>query len=149
VRERPRRPIRTVLVDDHLLVSAAVERLLQMVPDIEVVGAAGGGTEAVSLVGRVRPDVVLMDLSMPDGDGVEATQAITTSFPAVRVLAFSAYAEPELVADALDAGATGYLLKVGNHDELVRAIRAVARGRRWLSPQAAIALRTLRPGPEA
>ena len=136
------------MVDDHQLVSAAVERLLLMVPDIEVVGLAGGGAEGFFLVGRVRPDVVLMDLSMPDGDGVEATRAITTSFPTVRVLAFTGYAEPERVADAFDAGVTGYLLKAGNLDELVRAVRASARGERWLSPQAAVALRTLRPDAE-
>jgi DNA-binding NarL/FixJ family response regulator len=129
-----------LLVDDHDLVRAAVERLLDMVPEIEVVGSAGGGVPALRLVPCVRPDVVLMDLSMPEMDGVQATRAIVAAFPAVRVVAFSAYSEPELVADAFQAGVTGYVLKGGDADELLEAVQAAARSESWLSPRVAEAL---------
>jgi DNA-binding NarL/FixJ family response regulator len=140
--------IRVLLVDDHCMVRAAVERLLREVPEIEVVGSAGGGAEALFLVRRVRPDVVLMDLSMPEVDGIAAARAILAAFPEVRVLAFSAYYEPEPVVDAFEAGVTGYLLKGGDVDELVEALRAAALGKRWLSAAVALAIRAIRPDEE-
>lgn len=137
-----------LLVDDHAIVRAAVERLLQQVPEIDLVGSTGSGAESVFLVWRTQPDVVLMNLSMPDVDGIVATQAILAAFPGVRVLAFSAFSEPERVVAALEAGATGYLLKGGEVDELVSAVQATARGERWLSPQVAAVLRAIRPDDE-
>jgi two-component system, NarL family, invasion response regulator UvrY len=137
-----------LLVDDHCKVRGALNRLLQQMQGIEVVGSAGGGAEALLHVSRSRPDVVLMDLSMPDVDGVTAMRAILAAFPAVRVLAFTAYSDPDHVVNALDAGATGYLLKGGDVDELVGAVKAAARGERWLSPQVALVLRVIRPDAE-
>jgi len=134
-----------LLVDDHGIVRAAVEKLLQHVPETEVVGSAGSGAEALLLMSRVRPEVVLMDLSMPDMNGIEATRAILDAFCGARVLAFTAYAEPERVVAAFEAGASGYLLKRGEVDELVSAVRATARGQRWLSAQVAAVLAGIRP----
>jgi two-component system, NarL family, invasion response regulator UvrY len=138
-----------LLVDDHDLVRAAVVQLLHEVPEIEVVGSAAGGAEALRLVPRVWPDVVLMDLRMPAVDGIQATRAILAAYPAVRVLAFTAYSEPECVLSALEAGATGYLVKGADTDELLEAVQAAAENRRWLSPRAAQALRTIRPDQQA
>lgn len=133
------------MVDDHGIVRAALESLLRHVPEFEVVGSAGSGAEALLLASRVRPEVVLMDLSMPDMNGIEATRAILAAFRGARVLAFTAYAEPERVVAAFEAGASGYLLKRSEVDELVSAVRATARGERWLSAQVAAVLAGIRP----
>jgi DNA-binding NarL/FixJ family response regulator len=122
-----------LLVDDHRHVRVALEQLFEQVPEIVVVGSTWVGKRALQLVPSARPDVVLMDLSMPDMDGIEATRAIQAAFPEVRVLVFTAYSDPERVLGALDAGAVGYLLKDAEPDELVTAIQAAARGECWLS----------------
>jgi DNA-binding NarL/FixJ family response regulator len=128
------------IVDDHALVRAGLEELLEADDDIEVLGTAADGEAALDLVERERPDVVLMDLSMPGIDGVEATRRIVASGVATRVVALTSFAERERVLAALDAGAVGYLLKDTEPDELRRAIHAAARGESPLSPKAAGAL---------
>jgi len=132
--------IRVLLVDDHLMVRTGLEELLVSDEEIEVVGSVGSAAEAVELVESERPDVVLMDLSMPEVDGVEATRRIVASDVETHVVALTSFAERDRVLAALDAGAVGYLLKDIEPDELRRAIRAAARGESPLSPKAAGAL---------
>jgi DNA-binding NarL/FixJ family response regulator len=132
--------IRVLIVDDHALVRAGLERLLATVEDVEVVGGAADGAQAVALAADNHPDVVLMDLSMPDHDGVEATRRIRAADPAVRVVALTSFSDRERILDALDAGMLGYLLKDADPEELVRGIRAAARGEAPIAPKAALAL---------
>jgi DNA-binding NarL/FixJ family response regulator len=129
--------IRVLLADDHGLVRAGLQELLAAEPDIEVVGAAAGGREAVELAARERPDVVLMDLSMPGLDGIAATRRIQDESPASEVVVLTSFSDRERITDALDAGAVGYLLKDADPDELLRGIRAAAVGESPLSPKAA------------
>ena len=132
--------IRVLLVDDHHVVLAGLSRLLEGVPDIEVVGEASGGLEAIGLVGQLRPDVVVMDLSMPGVDGIAATARITADRPDVRVLVLTSSVEHERVLAAFDAGACGYLLKESEPNVLVEGIRSAARSESPLDPRAARAL---------
>ncbi|HEU4977101.1 MAG TPA: response regulator transcription factor [Baekduia sp.] len=132
--------IRVLIADDHRLVRAGLEQLLQGSGEVEVVGSAAGGAEAVELDARTRPDVVLMDLSMPDLDGIDATRAILERRPGARVLVLTSFSERDRVLAALDAGAAGYLLKDAEPDELLRGIRAAAAGDAPLAPRAARAL---------
>ena len=132
--------IRVLLADDHSTIRMGLEQLLSDETDFEVVGSAPDGSAAVSLADAVNPDVVLMDLSMPVMDGVEATRRIMAAHPEMRVVVFTSYAERDRVIDAIDAGATGYLLKDGEPEDLVRGIRAAARGDVPLSPKAARAV---------
>jgi len=130
--------IRLLLAEDHPVVRAGLERLLGNEGDIELVGAAANGAEAVDLAGELRPDVVLMDLSMPVLDGIEATRRIVAAHDgAVSVVVLTSFADREQVIEALDAGASGYLLKDAEPEELVRGIRAAARGEAPLAPRAA------------
>jgi DNA-binding NarL/FixJ family response regulator len=129
--------IRVVLVDDHAVVRRGLEQLLRGEPGIEVVGAAGNGVQAVEVVRSERPDVVLMDLQMPEMDGVAATRQIRAESPATHVLVLTSYSDRERLIAALDAGAAGYLLKDAEPEELVRGIEAVARGESPLDPKAA------------
>jgi DNA-binding NarL/FixJ family response regulator len=129
--------IRVLLVDDHAVVRAGLERLLAAADGVEIVGAAANGAEAVELVSVHAPDVVLMDLSMPGIDGVEATRRITAAQPGIRVVVLTSFADRPHILDALDAGAIGYLLKDAEPDEVVRAVRAAARGESPLAPKAA------------
>ena len=131
---------RVVIVDDHALVRAGLEELLSVADDIEVAATAGDGEEALELVARERPDVVLMDLSMPGMDGADATRRVLADHPDVRVVALTSFSERERVLGALDAGAVGYLLKDSEPEELRRAVRAAARGESPMSPKAAQAL---------
>nr|WP_196791847.1 response regulator transcription factor [Motilibacter deserti] len=133
-----------MLADDHALVRAGLQQLLAAVPDIDVVGAATDGDEAVDLAAALAPDVVLMDLSMPRVDGVEATRRILAQAPDAQVVVLTSFVERERVVGALDAGAVGYLLKDGDPQDVVRGIRAVARGESPLDPKAARALLTTR-----
>ena len=128
--------IRVVIVDDHAMLRAGLEQLLAGEADLEVVGKAADGAEAVALVREVRPDVVLMDLQMPGLDGVEATRQIGGEELA-DVLVLTSYSDAERIVGALDAGALGYLLKDAEPDEVLRGIRAVARGESPINPRAA------------
>jgi DNA-binding NarL/FixJ family response regulator len=129
-----------LLVDDHPLVRAGLNGLIRTTDDLKIVGEAGSGEQAVSLVAELGPDVVLMDLSMPGMDGVEATRRITAVHPQVRVVVLTSFADEERVADALAAGAIGYLLKDTDAREVLAAIRSAALGNAPLDPRVARAL---------
>jgi DNA-binding NarL/FixJ family response regulator len=132
--------ISIMIVDDHPLVREGLRGLLTNTDDIDVVSMAGDGDEAVQLAVESKPDVVLMDLSMPAMDGVEATRRITQAHPRGRVVILTAFSERERIVDALEAGAVGYLLKDADPHELVRAVRAAWAGDAPFSPRAAKAL---------
>ena len=138
--------IRVVLVDDHELVRAGLTQLLSTAEDIEVVATAGDGEEAVAAVAAHQPDVVLMDLSMPGVDGMEATRRIIAADPGALVVALTSFSDAPQVLGALDAGAVGYLLKDAAPEELRNGVRAAARGESPLSPKAARALVASRAG---
>jgi DNA-binding NarL/FixJ family response regulator len=138
--------IRVLLVDDHELVRAGLSELLSSAEDIEVVATAAGGEQAVEAVAAEHPDVVLMDLSMPGVDGIEATRRITEADSAARVVVLTSFSETPQVLGALDAGAVGYLLKDAAPEELRSGVRAAARGESPLSPKAAQALVASRAG---
>jgi DNA-binding NarL/FixJ family response regulator len=129
--------IRLLLAEDHSLVRAGLADLLGNVADIELVAAAADGAEAVALAAEHRPRVVLMDLLMPELDGIEATRRIVRADPGVQVVVLTSFSDRERILDALDAGAIGFLLKDAEPDELFRGIRAAARGESPLSPKAA------------
>lgn len=133
-------PIRVLLVDDHTMVRRGLATFLHVFDDLELAGEAANGEEAIEMCARLLPDVVLMDMVMPEMDGVAATRAIRHKFPTVQVIALTSFKEEELVQNALEAGAIGYLLKDVSADELARAIRAAHAGRGTLSPEAAQAL---------
>lgn len=128
------RPNRVLIVDNHAMVRAGFRALLQSLEDIEVVAEAGDGREAVRLVALHQPDIVLMDIAMPEMNGLEATARIKKEFPHVRVIILSMHTNEEYVYQALRAGAMGYLLKDGGTSELELAIRAIAQGETYLSP---------------
>lgn len=132
----PSTPISVVLVDDHPVVTEGLAILLARFSDIDVVGTATRGADALGVVDATNPDVVLMDLSMPEVDGVEATQRVIAAHPNARVLALTAFIDHHLVTAAMAAGAAGYLLKSVGGDELAAAIRTVASGSSILSPDA-------------
>ena len=132
--------ITVLIADDHELIGMGIQQFLANQPDVEVVGMATNGVMAVGLASELHPNVVLMDLAMPEIDGVEATRQITAQLPDVRVLVLTSFSDRERILDAVDAGAVGYLLKDAPPDELLRGIRAVARGESPLSPKAAQAL---------
>jgi DNA-binding NarL/FixJ family response regulator len=117
-----------LLVDDHPLVRSGLNTLISTTDDLEIIGEAGGGEQAVSMAGDLDPDVILMDLSMPGMDGVEATRQILKAQPQVRVVVLTSFADQERVADALAAGAVGYLLKDTDAREVLAAIRSAAQG---------------------
>jgi DNA-binding NarL/FixJ family response regulator len=125
---------RVLLVDDHLLVRAGLRTLLEQMPGTEVVGEASNGREALDLIKAAPPDVVLMDITMAEMNGLVATAQITHDFPQVRILVLSMHATKEYVTQALQAGASGYLLKDAAPTELELAIRSVMRGEKYLSP---------------
>jgi len=132
--------IRVLLVDDHAVVRSGLGAFLLAFDDLELVGEASGGEEAVRLCPQVRPDVVLMDLVMPGMDGAAATRAIRQRCPRIQVIALTSFKEKELVQGALEAGAIGYLIKNVSADELADAIRAAYAGKPTLAPEAAQAL---------
>ncbi|NTU78815.1 MAG: response regulator transcription factor [Chloroflexales bacterium] len=129
--------IRVVVADDHKVVRAGIRELLGDEPDIEVVGEARDGGEAVELALAQRPDVVVMDINMPVLSGVEATRQIRAAAPAVRVLVLTAFQDDPYIYGLLDAGAAGYLLKTAESQELVRAVRATAAGQAAIDPAVA------------
>ena len=130
-------PIRLLLVDDQALFREGLHTLLSVHSDLEVVGEAKNGQEALALAGSLQPDVVLMDLRMPVLDGVAATRALKESHPYCRVIVLTTFDDDEYVFEGLRAGAMGYLLKDVSSDKLVEAIRAAARGETFLQPSVA------------
>jgi DNA-binding NarL/FixJ family response regulator len=126
-----------LICDDQAVVREGLAAILSTVPQIEVVGLASQGQEAVELVAQHRPDVVLMDLNMPGMNGVQATRHIREKFPEVAVLVLTTYATDEWVFDAIRAGAAGYLLKDTRRDDLVRAIEGTAQGQSHIDPNVA------------
>jgi NarL family two-component system response regulator LiaR len=145
--------IRVLIVDDHAMVRSGLAAFLEAFDDLELVGEASSGEEAVRLSAALQPDVVLMDLVMPGMDGPAATRAIRERVPRTRVIALTSFPEEELVPRALQAGATSYLLKNVGADELASAIRAARAGRATLAPEAAQVLiqqstRPTQPGSE-
>ena len=136
----PSQPIRVMLVDDHTMVRRGLAAFLKAFDDLQLAGEAESGADAIQLCAKILPDVILMDMIMPDMDGAVATRAIRQQFPQVRVIVLTSFKEGELVKHALEAGAIGYLLKDVSADELVWAIRAAHAGRATLSPEAAQAL---------
>jgi len=132
--------IRVVVADDHPVVRAGLVALLQDADDVEVVGQAADGESAVSTVLAERPDVVLMDLRMPGIDGDAATAQILAAEPGIRVLILTTYESDDQILAAIEAGATGYLLKAAPESEILAGVRATARGETALAPSAAAAL---------
>jgi two-component system response regulator NreC len=126
--------IRIVLADDHALVRQGFRMILEAQPDMEIVGQAGNGREAVELAEKLHPDVVVMDVAMPELNGTEATRRLAASTPRTRVLALSMHKDSVYVREILRAGARGYLLKDSGDTDLVAAVRAVAKGEGYISP---------------
>lgn len=135
--ERQSAPIRVLVVDDHDLFRTGLASLLSSQPDIEVVAQASGGRTGVRLADELRPDVVLMDLRMPDLGGPDATRQILAQHPATRVLVLTVASDSADVESALEAGAIGFMAKDTPIDSVVVAVRAAAQGVAWLSPRAA------------
>jgi DNA-binding NarL/FixJ family response regulator len=133
-------PIRLVIADDHQLFRDGVRALLTAAPDLELVGEAGTGDEAIAQAATQQPDVVLMDLQMPGTNGVDATRRIVQASPHVRVLVVTMFEDDHSVFSAMRAGARGYVLKGAKYDEMLRAIRAVAGGEAIFSPAIAVRL---------
>ena len=132
--------IRVVLVEDHPVVRAGLKELLAGAGDIDVIGAAEDGLQAIDLVASLEPDVILMDISMPVLDGIEATKLIIAADPESRIVILTSFSDQKGILAALDAGAIGYLLKDAEPDELFRGVRAAAAGESPLAPSAAHAL---------
>jgi DNA-binding NarL/FixJ family response regulator len=126
--------IRILIADDHAVVREGTRQFLEREDDLEVVGEAADGEEAIRLVGSLSPDVAIMDISMPNIDGIEATRQIKAKYPKVAVLILSAYDDDQFVFSLLEAGAAGYLLKSVRGNELVNAIREVSAGESVLHP---------------
>ena len=144
-------PIRLLIADDHPIVRAGMQGMLANQADFEVVGEAATGTEAVALAAQLRPDLVLMDLRMPEMDGVAAITRIRAEQPDVHVLVLTTYDSDSDILRAVEAGATGYLLKDAPREEIFRAVRGAARGEAVLAPAVAARLmgRMRAPGEEA
>jgi NarL family two-component system response regulator LiaR len=145
-------PIRVLIVDDHSMVRTGLATFIRIKADLELVGEARDGQQALHLCEQLQPDVILMDLVMPRMDGVTATQAIRERWPRVQIIALTSFKDKNLVQDALRAGAISYLLKDVSVDELAEAIRAAHAGRPTLAPEAAQILieatRTTMEGPK-
>ena len=140
--------IRILLADDHQIMRDGLRAILASDESIAIVGEAENGREAVALAGELVPDLVIMDIGMPDLNGVEATRQIKADNPRVKVIALSMYADRGYVLGILEAGASGYVLKRSAYDELHRAVRAVMRGKNYLSPDVTgmvVDARALRP----
>lgn len=133
-------PIRVMIVDDHTMVRRGLATFLKVFDDLQLAGEAESGEVAVQLCAEILPDVILMDMALPVMDGAAATRIIRQQFPQVQVIALTSFKEGELIKNALEAGAIGYLLKDVSADDLVRAIRAAHTGRATLSPEAAQSL---------
>ena len=132
--------IRVLIADDHGVLRTGLEHLLSRSDDIEVVGTAENGKIALARAIETRPDVILMDLRMPEVDGIEATGAIMSELPSTRVVVLTSFSDREGILAALDAGAVGYLLKDSEPDDILHGIRAASRGESPLAPKAASAV---------
>ena len=126
--------IKILLADDHKIVFDSLKSLLDRQPDMEVVGGAENGRVAVEQVHELKPDVVIMDVTMPNLNGIEATRQITGQYPEIKVVALSMHADKQFVTGILSAGASGYLTKNCSFDELVKAVRLVAENKKYLCP---------------
>jgi DNA-binding NarL/FixJ family response regulator len=133
-------PIRVMVVDDHAVVREGLAKLLAAATDVDVVAEASGGEDVAAVVQSAAPDVILMDLSMPDVDGVEATRRALSIRPETKVVMLTSFSDPEQVNAALDAGAVGYVLKDAAPEEIVQAVKAAGRGEAPFSSRAASAL---------
>lgn len=133
-------PIRILIVDDHAVVRSGLSDFIMVFDDFELIGEADGGRQAVDKCTALKPDVVLMDMVMPDMDGATATRAILLTEPQIRIIVLTSFREEELINAALDAGAIGYLLKNVTAEELATAIRNAIAGRPTLAPEATLAL---------
>ncbi|KAF0111720.1 MAG: putative NarL family two-component response regulator [Chloroflexi bacterium] len=133
----PSQPIRVMLVDDHTMVRRGLATFLKVFDDLQLAGEAESGEAAIQLCAEVLPDVILMDMVLPNMDGATATRAIRQQFPQVQIVALTSFKEGELIKNALEAGAIGYLLKDVTADELAHAIRAAHADRATLSPEVA------------
>jgi two-component system, NarL family, response regulator NreC len=131
-----------LLADDHGVVRQGFRRILEAQPDMEVVGEAGNGREAVDQASKLQPDLVVMDVAMPELNGIEATRRLKENTPRTKVLALSMHKDAVYVREILRAGAQGYLLKDSSDADLVAAIRAIAKGEGWVSPGVANAVLT-------
>jgi two-component system response regulator NreC len=129
-----REKIHILLVDDHAVVRQGFKMILAAQPDMEIVGEAGNGREALDLAGQLQPDVIVMDVAMPELNGIEATRRVADVSPRSRVLALSMHKDSVYVREILRAGARGYLLKDSISSDLLAAVRAIARGEGYLSP---------------
>ncbi|MBI1813814.1 MAG: response regulator transcription factor [Deltaproteobacteria bacterium] len=125
--------VRVLLVDDHTVVRRGLRKILESTREIEVVGEVGDGAEAVTVTSALHPDVVLMDVSLPGLNGIEATRRITTATPGTQVLMLSMHADEQYVRQSISAGAKGYLLKDTDDEDLVEAVLAVRRGETYYS----------------
>ena len=132
--------IRVVIADDHRVVRVGLEQLLATFDDVELAGSADGGEAAVELATAAKPDVLLLDLSMPDLGGIEVTKRVVTASPDTKIVVFTSFGDREQIVRALDAGAIGYLLKDAEPEEIHHAIQAAARGEAPLDPKAAAEL---------
>ena len=142
-------PIRLLIVDDHPVVRDGLKGMLTGQPGFEIAGEAADGLQGVAMAAQLKPDVVLMDLRMPNLDGAAATQRIRSTLPGVRVLVLTTYDSDAEILKAIEAGATGYILKDAPREELFRAIRATAQGQSYLSPAVATRLMSqLRAAPQ-
>ncbi len=130
----PEKRTTVLLVDDHAVVRQGFRMIISAESDFEVIGEAANGREAVSLAEQLQPDIVLMDVSMPELNGIEATRRIVTIAPRARILALSMHRDSVYVREILRAGASGYLLKEAGDHDLLTAIRAIAQGQGYLSP---------------
>ena len=140
-------PIRVLLVDDHAMVRRGMRDFLDLHDDIEVVGEAVDGSEAIALAAELHPDIIVMDLMLPNIDGIEATARIKAADPSIEIIALTSFIEERRVVAALEAGATGFLLKDAEADELAAAIRSAASGEVPLDPAVAgIVARRMREG---
>jgi DNA-binding NarL/FixJ family response regulator len=129
--------MKVIICDDQAIVRDGLEMLLKLEPDIEILGVADDGAGAVEMVEKKKPDLVLMDLKMPVMNGVEATRQIKTKYPQVKVLVLTTYDDDEWVYDAIQAGASGYLLKDTPRDEVIKAIRGTVTGKTFVDPSIA------------
>lgn len=132
--------IRTLLVDDHTMFREALRMMLDKEPEVEVVGELGDGALVQETVARLTPDVVVMDISMPQVNGIEATRALVARFPGTRVVALSAFNYKKFVMEMMEAGATAYVIKSAAGEQLVSAIKSAAQGKTYLCPETAAIL---------